>query len=634
MRSAVERLTGGAGSSHAARGLLLTFLAFSLVSRVADANPHPDLWYVPCVIACYVLPAWFASGRWSAAWERMPVVLLAVQAALSYVPLIVFGSHWVPGVAGLLAGMALALLRSPASWFAFGTLAAAEAVAWLIVGVPYQPAINAVVWLLVAYGTVALGFFGLSESARLLERLETTAEVLADAAVDRERLATAEGLQATIITTLDRLQRNARAALTAGTPTATAARLQKVGDGAREAANSARRIVTAIPALSTPGVAQTPATPAFALRVVLAVVVLYSVQFLMNTVFPLPGGGDPTPLTNVVAPLVAGTMVLLQLRHSRPRADGRPAGWAWTLAVQLVLCFVLLPVFGIVSANLLPFFCGSVLLLVRQPVRWAIVAATIAAVPVLTYLLPGDLATTGIQVQWSIYACATFTAATLVVYGLGRFVRASAELADARRLLAETAVTRERVRIARDTHDTLGLALSAIALKSDLAQALLTRDPERARREIVQTIHLSRTVAADADSIVHGDLTLHLDAELAAAEDALRAAGARVTVDRDAVPLTPEVETELAAILREAVANVLRHSDARTCSIRMSLVDDAVELEVVNDGAHESGAGGRGLENIQARAATLGGSAEYTADRGRFTLSARVPLEQAAAVSP
>lgn len=634
MRSAVERLTGGAGSSHAARGLLLAFLGFSLVSRLADANPHPDFSYIPAVIACYLLPAWFASGRWPAAWERMPVVLLAVQAVLSYVPLIVFGAHWVPGVDGLLAGMALALLRSPASWFAFGTLAAAEAVAWLIVGVPYEPAVNAVIWLLVAYGTVALGFFGLSESARVLERLETTAEVLADAAVDRERLATAEGLQATIITTLDRLQRNARAALSAGSPAATVGRLQKVGDAAREAAHSARRIVTAIPALSTPGVIQTRATQAFALRIVLSVVVLYVVQFLMNTVFPLPGGGDPTPFTNVIAPLVAGTMVLLQLRHSRPRADGRPAGWRWTLVVQLVLCFALFPVFGIVSVSLLPFFCGSVLLLVRHPARWAIAGGTIASVPALAYLAPGDLARYGMQLQWSLYACATFAAATLVVYGLGRFVRASAELAEARILLAETAVTRERVRIARDTHDTLGLALSAIALKSDLAQALLTRDPERARREIVQTIHLSRTVAADAESIVHGDLTLHLDAELASAEDALRAAGTTVDIERDPVPLTPELETELAAMLREAVANVLRHSDAGTCSIRISRVGGTLELEVVNDGAHETGPAGRGLDNIQERAAALGGSASYGTSVGRFTLEAHVPLVQTAAVAP
>jgi two-component system sensor histidine kinase DesK len=299
-----------------------------------------------------------------------------------------------------------------------------------------------------------------------------------------------------------------------------------------------------------------------------------------------------------------------------------------------VLCFILLPVFGIVSVNLLPFFCGSVLLLVRHPARWVTAAAVIATVPLLAYLAPGDLATSGIQLQWSVYACATFAAASLVVYGLGRFVRASAELAHARQRLAETAVTRERVRIARDTHDTLGLALSAIALKSDLAQALLTRDPERARREIVQTIHLSRTVAADAESIVNGDLTLHLDAELAAADDVLRAAGTNVSIDRDPVPLSSAVETELAAMLREAVANVLRHSDARTCSIRVTRIDRAVELEVINDGAHETGLAGRGLDNIQERATALGGSAVYSVAGGRFTLDVRVPREQIAAVTP
>lgn len=622
------RFTGGAGSSRAARRLVLAYLACALVSRLADANPHPDPWYAPCIAVCFVLPVSYALGWWPAAWGRVPVVLLGVQAVVTFVPLLAFGAHWVGGVDGLLAGLALVLLRRPLSWWVFGSLIIVELLAWQIVGLPYEPALHSSIWLLNAFTTAALGFFGLNDAARLLERLESTAEILADSAVDRQRLTTAEGLQSTIMRRLDEVQRHASAALTAGSPDATTDELRQLGDAARDAAASARRIVSVIPEPATPGAEDPEATPSLAQRIALAVGALFALQYVMNIVFPVPGGADATPLTSAAAVLIAVAMVLIQRHHSRLRPGGRPRAWAWTLAAQGVLSFALYPAFGAVSLGLLAFVVGSVLLLIDHPVRWLIAGAVIASIPLLTQLSPSELSGS-LLVTWSIYACATLGSGGLVIYGLGRFVRAAAALADARRELAETAVTRERVRIARDTHDALGLALSTIALKSDLAQELLGLEPRRARREIVQTIHLSRTVAADADSIVQGNLRLHLDTELASARDALDAAGISVTVERQRIPMTADAETELASILRETVANVLRHSDARSCSILIAGTGDSLVLEIANDGARGGAAAepaGRGLDNIRDRAVALGGTASATEKSGTFTLTAHLPL--------
>lgn len=627
MESASSRVAGGAGSSLAARRLLLAYLSFALVSRLADANPHPDFWYALCVIACFVLPAWYALGRWPAAWERMPVLLLLVQAVATYTPLFVFGHQWVGGVDGLLAGLALVVLPTRVRWWILGALAGTELLAWLRVGLPYEPGYHAAIWLMVAYLNVALGYFGLTTATRLLERLEVTAEVLADAAVDRQRLATAAGLQATILGRLGDVQVHAAAALETDSPEATETQLRLVGDAARDAAASARRIVSVIPEPAIQPADDGYATPSFAQRIVLGVALLFALQFLMNTVFPVPGSTGATPLTNVIAIVIAVTMVAIQVHHSRARSGARPSGWAWTLLVQFVLCFALYPIFGVASTTLIPFVCGSILLLVNHRVRWALAGAVIVSVPALTLLSPSDLAS-DLQLQWGIYAGATGAAASLVIYGLGRFVRAAAALAAGRAELADVAVTRERVRIARDTHDALGLALSTIALKSDLAYALLTRDPARARREIVQTIHLSRTVAADAASIVHGSLQLHLDAELDSARGALDAAGVAVTISREQIPLSADAETELASILREAVVNVLRHSDAHSCSISISATTDNLELTVINDGARASGGDGpvgRGLDNIRDRAVALGGTSHATAHDGTFMRRARLP---------
>jgi hypothetical protein len=54
------------------RVLVLAVLACSLVSKLFDAFPHPDLGYVPFVLAVYALPIWYASGRARDAWERHP----------------------------------------------------------------------------------------------------------------------------------------------------------------------------------------------------------------------------------------------------------------------------------------------------------------------------------------------------------------------------------------------------------------------------------------------------------------------------------------------------------------------------------------------------------------------------------
>jgi len=77
-------------------------------------------------------------------------------------------------------------------------------------------------------------------------------------------------------------------------------------------------------------------------------------------------------------------------------------------------------------------------------------------------------------------------------------------------------------------------------------------------------------------------------------------------------------------LVREALSNVSRHADAATCRISLHRQDaDAVWLEVDDDGrgfevAVAEGTG-RGLGNLRARAARLGGRAEITSVPGEAT---------------
>jgi len=616
-------LLPGTASSRAARTLLWAYLALTAVSRIADANAHPDLWHVPWVVACYALPVWWLSGWRREPWERASWVMLLVQAAVSCAPLMLFGSAWVGGVDGLLGALVLLVLRGPARWWSFAVLAAAEVAAWSLIGLPYVPALNSATWILVAFLNLGLGVYGMATAPMALERLESTVELLADAAVDQQRLTVARELQQTINRRLDDIREHAEAALSGLPVDAMQGHLRAIAAAARDCVVSARRMVpvaTAPPAVDD----RADLSPRIATRIVVAVVVLLAAQYLVNTAVPVPGGGRPTPMTTVAAIIIAVVMVALQLRHSRPTRSHRPAGWRWTLALQVVLCMALYPVFGVVSMGFLAFVGGSALLLIRGPLRWVMYGATVAGMPVLALLDPADV-DPEILGQWSVYAAATMAAAGLLFSGLGQLPRTAMQLADARRRLVDAAVTRERVRLIRDTHDTLGLTLSTIALKADLAQALLIGDPARARREIVQGLHLARAVATDAESVVTGTVRFDLTTELATARHALQAARATPRIDVATRVIPPQISVVFAAVLREAVTNVLRHSDASMCTIDLHPTDSLFVLTVTNNAARtpsSDGEDGHGLANIRARVAEFGGVLRTERRDDTFTLTA------------
>ncbi|HEU4676099.1 MAG TPA: ATP-binding protein, partial [Motilibacteraceae bacterium] len=94
--------------------------------------------------------------------------------------------------------------------------------------------------------------------------------------------------------------------------------------------------------------------------------------------------------------------------------------------------------------------------------------------------------------------------------------------------------------------------------------------------------------------------------------------------------LDAEVEDAAYKICLEAMTNVLRHSDARHCRVRLSAREDRLELEVADDGCglgRSSGGGGTGLTSMRERATAVGGDllVEDEAAGGTRVLS-RLPL--------
>lgn len=307
------------------------------------------------------------------------------------------------------------------------------------------------------------------------------------------------------------------------------------------------------------------------------------------------------------------------------RARVRRPGLA--LAAQAVLGYVPMLQLGAAWSAAAGFFAGGLLLAVR-PAR-ALPAA------VLVCVVAGLVAARGnASADAGFAAVVSAGVAALVLFGAGAAARLIAEREEERRELKRSAIAEERKRFSRDVHDLLGLSLSAITLKGELVDRLVIGQPGRAKEELAELLTMSRRALADVRTVAAGFRELSLDDECRAAAAVLSAVGTRVTVARSGTAdLPPEVALAFAAVLREGVTNVVRHSTASWCAFSVSKEDGTAWLEIVNDGAGGVAAGGggadsgSGLRNLVDRVESLGGTlATELGAGGTHRLLAAVPV--------
>jgi two-component system sensor histidine kinase DesK len=232
------------------------------------------------------------------------------------------------------------------------------------------------------------------------------------------------------------------------------------------------------------------------------------------------------------------------------------------------------------------------------------------------------------------------------------------ELAQARETVARLAVNEERLRLARDMHDLTGQSLSMITLKSELAAKRLAKLPSSAERDAVLTElgdigRVSRQTLHDIREAVSGYRRPTLAIEVITARNALEAAGIGLDDDAELMlrsgTFDPDAEAVLAWCLREAVTNVIRHSRARRCRIRLADRMGELSLEVTDDGRgfadqDPENPRGSGLHGMSERLSAIGGRLSLAPaepghkdhndhnDRG-FRLVATVPVATAMATT-
>jgi two-component system sensor histidine kinase DesK len=195
--------------------------------------------------------------------------------------------------------------------------------------------------------------------------------------------------------------------------------------------------------------------------------------------------------------------------------------------------------------------------------------------------------------------------------------RMNRKLRKANEEIENLAKVAERERIARDLHDVLGHTLSVITLKSELAGKLIERDPQRAGKEIREVEQISRQALSDVRDAIRGYRSQGLVAELAQAKTTLETAGLTVQCDAATTMKLPAVqESVLSLAVREAVTNVVRHAQARTCRMRLEQQNGSCRLEIHDDGCGSSNGEGNGLRGMRERVEMLGGTLNRNTEAG------------------
>jgi signal transduction histidine kinase len=198
-------------------------------------------------------------------------------------------------------------------------------------------------------------------------------------------------------------------------------------------------------------------------------------------------------------------------------------------------------------------------------------------------------------------------------------------------------VADERVRIARELHDTLAHSLVAINVRAGVAADLLaSEDPLPALKDIQQA-------SADALRDLRGTLGLLRDqgeavptapsglASLPGLVDHARSGGlhAEMDLDLDGATVPSAVGGAAFRIVQEALTNVLRHANASGARVRVRARAEALDLDITDDGRADSAGAhpGLGLRGMAERAAALGGRLDAgPREEGGWRVHAVLPL--------
>jgi signal transduction histidine kinase len=211
----------------------------------------------------------------------------------------------------------------------------------------------------------------------------------------------------------------------------------------------------------------------------------------------------------------------------------------------------------------------------------------------------------------------------------------------------ELTIVRERARLAREIHDTLGHYLSILNIQLETIGKLQEREPARAAVEIAE----ARRVAAQSMQEVRNAVAALRPMSIATLglTEAIRQLGKEfernapetiltLDLETELPPLPPDISVALYRAAQEAFTNIRKHAQASKVLLRLRYEDETVELLVLDNGRGTSNIdfeqrGGFGLVGLRERTELLGGCVSFDpAEQGGYRIAVRVPVPAASQI--
>ncbi|HEX9134211.1 MAG TPA: sensor histidine kinase [Ktedonobacteraceae bacterium] len=274
--------------------------------------------------------------------------------------------------------------------------------------------------------------------------------------------------------------------------------------------------------------------------------------------------------------------------------------------------------------------------------------------------LSSYLAIRRIVPDWDVSGQVSIPLVFLSIYGYGAIIRelavahtalegSNARLAAAHTRLQEysaqveeLSVIRERNRIAREIHDTLGHALTLLSVQLETATQLEARGDPRLHEELLQARQVAKACLTEVrhsvealrpDEASAGSLQEQLRKLVAEFETTCRETQITLDLEEATHPLNPDLCLTLYRCAQEALTNIRKHAHATKVLLRLSTSDEQVELTVLDNGQgcpreHEQRAFGFGLLGMRERVALLDGTLRAGPQPGQgWRVEVVLPLE-------
>lgn len=274
----------------------------------------------------------------------------------------------------------------------------------------------------------------------------------------------------------------------------------------------------------------------------------------------------------------------------------------------------------------------------------ALLGVTLAAVLAATVLDPHFLVVAQNTESFHADLLSSLSSSWITIgagWTLGRSIRASrayaGQVAEHRE---QTAVSEERLRIAREMHDVVAHSMSVIVMKAAVANHVYDTRPEESQEALGIIESVSRAALADIQRVL-GTLRSAGEAHLAPSPgldelpqlvENARLTDVRVELDRETIPALPAaVQLSAYRIVQEALTNVIKHAAAPVrCTVRITAELGELHLAVIDDGIPRCPVDepGHGLIGMRERAALHHGT--LVAGRqpsGGFAVHARLPYK-------